>query len=323
MAMDSDDSTSWVSQKGQGAHWIEIHFGIKRLMSRIIVTPGEKDNYATLKKFNVQFFYKKNWFDFAQVDLSKSSDKTHKWEKKDGKFIIHLGGVDASNFRIYIPEGATYKGYAAIAEIATYIGSARIQYFDTRLKGLYFPIRNGFLPEKKSSYPNAPRTYRGGKHVGLDIYTYHTDVSYDPIPVDKKTPVHAADGGVIIRADWDYKPMTVKEWQRRSAYYQKNPRTFVMRSFGGIQIWIDHGNGIITTYNHLSRIDPDIKVGRRVKRGQQIGFVGNSGLLGEAEGKDYGMHLHFEIWVDSQYLGYGMPFEQVKKYITWIFFPLQ
>ncbi len=95
------------------------------------------------------------------------------------------------------------------------------------------------------------------------------------------------------------------------------------RSFGGIQVWIDHLNGIVTTYNHLSRIDPEIKKDGRVKKGQRLGWAGNSGLLGEAERKDYGTHLHFEIWIDGFYLGTGMSLKDIKKYITWIFFPLQ
>ena len=98
---------------------------------------------------------------------------------------------------------------------------------------------------------------------------------------------------------------------------------FVMRSFGGIQVWIDHRNGIVTTYNHLSRIDSSIKIGSTVKRGQRIGWAGNSGLYSESQGKNYGVHLHFEIWIDGYYLGYGMKHRDVMKYITWIFFQLQ
>ena len=122
-----------------------------------------------------------------------------------------------------------------------------------------------------------------------------------------------------MRADLDYKPMTPEEWKKQSQYYSSNARTFVKRSFGGIQVWIDHGNGILSTYNHLSRLDSSIKPGARVSRGERIGWIGNSGLYGEAEGKDYGMHLHFEIWIDGHYLGYGMEHEEVKRYLQWMF----
>ena len=323
-AIDSDKRSVWLSNKN-GSQWIEIDFGTKRLMSRIVVYPGKKDNYETIKYFILQFLYNNRWFDFVTVNIEETSKSSifnifssNKKSFKD-KGIVDLGGVDASSFRIFIPEDAIYNGYAAIAEIETYIGSNKLKYFDERLLGMFFPVKNGFLPEMDSSYPNAPRRYRGGKHVGLDILYYHTDNSYDPIRVDKNTPVYAADKGVILRADWNHKSMTVNEWMNQSGYFKRHPQTYVKRSFGGRQVWIDHENGIVTTYNHLSRIDKGIKKGTRVKKGQSIGWAGNSGLMGEAEGKDYGVHLHFEIWIDGYYLGYGMKIEDIRNYFIWIF----
>ncbi len=40
-AIDSEIKSSWVSGK-EGPHWIEIDFGAKRLMNKIIVYPGKK-----------------------------------------------------------------------------------------------------------------------------------------------------------------------------------------------------------------------------------------------------------------------------------------
>jgi murein DD-endopeptidase MepM/ murein hydrolase activator NlpD len=315
MAMDSDPETSWISQLGNGSHWLEIDFGIKRLMSHITVTPGKKDNSRTIRKFSLQFFHQEKWFDFVSVDCEANPNSV---------YDLNLGGVDASRFRILIPEGGTYKGYAAIAEIEARVGQGKIRYYDARLKKLIYPIKNGFLPEADSGYPNAPRAYRGGRHVGIDIHKYYDDDgTYQPKMVTRSTPILAAGEGTIIRADWDWKTHTPEEWKAQSAYYQKNQHTFDARSFGGRQVWIDHGDGVVTTYNHMSSIDKGITMGAKVKRGQKIGTVGNSGLLGEAEGKDYGIHLHFEIWVDSYYLGYGMDMAEVKNYVRWIFFPTQ
>ncbi|MBN1533084.1 MAG: M23 family metallopeptidase [Spirochaetes bacterium] len=320
MAMDSDRDTSWISEKSVGPHWIEIDFGIKRLMSSIIVHVGRKNNYRTVRTFTLQFLHQGVWFDFATVNCERRSFFGTRY---NDTITIDLGGVDASTFRIYIPPGGTYNGYAAISEIEAYVGTGRIRYYDERLKGLCFPIENGYLPEADESYPNAPRKYRGGRHVGLDIYYYHKDNSYDPLPVTKDTPVLAADDGEVIRVDRDYKALTVSEWKAQSQYYQNNPHTFDARSFGGRQVWIDHKNGVVTTYNHLSRIASGIRKGSSVSKGERIGWVGNSGLLGEAEGRQYGTHLHFEIWVDSYYLGCGMALPEIKNYLTWIFFPMQ
>ncbi len=319
-AIDSDDKSSWISGKN-GPHWIEIDFGSKRIMNKIAVCPGKKDNYNTLKYFILQFMYKNTWFDFSKTLLKENKN----WSFFSGsngnkkKNIIDLGGIDASKFRIFIPEDATFNGYAAVAEIEAYIGAYKLKYYDERLNGLFFPIKNGFLPEDNYRYPNSPRKYRGGTHVGVDILYYHGDNSYEPLLVNKNTSIHAAKGGIIIRADWDYKPMTAAEWKNQSEYFKKRPRTFVKRSFGGIQVWIDHEDGIVTTYNHLSEIDEAIKVGQEVKKGQRIGLAGNSGLLGEAEGKNYGVHLHFEIWIDGNFLGKGMKINDIKRYLVWIF----
>jgi murein DD-endopeptidase MepM/ murein hydrolase activator NlpD len=59
----------------------------------------------------------------------------------------------------------------------------------------------------------------------------------------------------------------------------------------GNAIVIDHKYGIVTRYAHLSGFN--VKPGQRVKRGDVIGFVGNSG-------KSTAPHLHYEVWVNDQ-----------------------
>ncbi|MGB4269454.1 MAG: M23 family metallopeptidase [Spirochaetota bacterium] len=318
-ALDDDETTSWISTRG-GEQWIEIDFGVKRILTDIEITAGTKDNYNTITYCILQFMYDGKWFDFLRVNFIQKDKKGIFGDSKYQRTVkVNLKGIDASTFRIYIPQDATIDGYAAIAEIAVYAGSAKLQYFDKRLYNLCFPIKNGLFPENDSGYPNAPRGYRGGTHYGLDIFYYYNEDNFLPIPVDENTPVLACNDGVVVRADIDYEPPTEDEWKSLSQYYQKNPATFIKRSFGGRQVWIDHGNGILSTYNHLSKIDEKIKVGTIVKKGQRIGWVGNSGLLGEAQGNKGGQHLHFELWVDGVYLGYNMSLNDIKRYLRWIF----
>ena len=51
-------------------------------------------------------------------------------------------------------------------------------------------------------------------------------------------------------------------------------------------IAIDHGYGFTTLYAHMQK--STVRVGQRVKRGEQVGTVGSSGMSS-------GSHLHYEV----------------------------
>ncbi|MBP3762412.1 MAG: peptidoglycan DD-metalloendopeptidase family protein [Bacteroidales bacterium] len=54
----------------------------------------------------------------------------------------------------------------------------------------------------------------------------------------------------------------------------------------GVVVLIDHGFGFKTLYAHMKKAT--VRVGQRVKRGEQIGIVGTSGMSS-------GSHLHYEV----------------------------
>ncbi len=54
--------------------------------------------------------------------------------------------------------------------------------------------------------------------------------------------------------------------------------------FSGNSVFLDHGDGLVTMYFHLSRID--VREGDEVRRGQVVGLVGSTG-------RSTGAHLHF------------------------------
>jgi murein DD-endopeptidase MepM/ murein hydrolase activator NlpD len=62
----------------------------------------------------------------------------------------------------------------------------------------------------------------------------------------------------------------------------------------GNYIRIRHGNGYKTAYSHMSRFMPNIKKGMKVRQGQQIGFVGSTGM-------STGPHLHYEVLVNNRF----------------------
>jgi len=75
------------------------------------------------------------------------------------------------------------------------------------------------------------------------------------------TPIYATGTGKVIRAD------------NRSTGYGKHIR-------------IDHGFGYVTLYAHLSKYN--VKKGKKVKRGDVIGYVGSTG-------RSQAPHLHYEV----------------------------
>lgn len=87
-------------------------------------------------------------------------------------------------------------------------------------------------------------------------------------------PVAAAAPGTVIFAGW----------------YVPSCHTCL----SGLTIEVDHGNGLLTYYGHLSQIN--VSKGQRVQRGQVMGI---SGMTGTATGP----HLHFGVY----YVDHGGP----------------
>ncbi len=79
------------------------------------------------------------------------------------------------------------------------------------------------------------------------------------------TEIYATGSATVIHADW------------KSGY--------------GKCVYLNHGYGYITRYAHMSEIK--VKSGQKVKRGQVIGLVGNTG-------KSTGPHLHYEVRKNGQ-----------------------
>lgn len=59
----------------------------------------------------------------------------------------------------------------------------------------------------------------------------------------------------------------------------------------GKKIFINHGYGYKTLYGHCSKLL--VEPGQKVKRGEVIGLVGNTGL-------SISPHLHYEVWVNNK-----------------------
>ncbi len=80
------------------------------------------------------------------------------------------------------------------------------------------------------------------------------------------TVIHSTGDGVVVQAD-------------NSAHGYGN------------HVIVDHGYGYETLYGHMSKIA--VRVGDAIKRGQLIGYVGNTGL-------STGPHVHYEVRKNKQ-----------------------
>ena len=80
----------------------------------------------------------------------------------------------------------------------------------------------------------------------------------------------------------------------------------------GLTVKIDHGYGYESLYAHLSAFAPGMRPGRRVQRGELIGYTGNTGIV-------EGPHLHYEIYKDGRAvnpLNYMFADVSPEEYVT-------
>ena len=113
------------------------------------------------------------------------------------------------------------------------------------------PVSNKDLKRMASGfgYRIDPHYKTRAMHTGMDF------------TANRGTPIYATGNGTVIRAD------------NSSKGY-------------GNHVRIDHGYGYVTLYAHMSKML--VKVGQKVKRGDIIGLVGNTG-------KSVGPHCHYEV----------------------------
>jgi murein DD-endopeptidase MepM/ murein hydrolase activator NlpD len=127
---------------------------------------------------------------------------------------------------------------------------------------LSYPVENPYITQYYGKTDFAEIAYRTKFHTGIDFKA----------PLG--TPIYAAADGIVKRVDNNDRG--VNRFQK----YQY-----------GKYILIDHQNNLTTLYAHLS--SAIVKTGEFVKRGQVIGYSGNTGY-------SIGPHLHFGLYYTPQ-----------------------
>jgi murein DD-endopeptidase MepM/ murein hydrolase activator NlpD len=112
---------------------------------------------------------------------------------------------------------------------------------------------SGWLVSAFSQMREHPILHVGRPHEGIDVVA------------PAGTPIEAPAAGVVVSAGW-------------------------VTGYGN-SVVLDHGFGVETRYAHASRLL--VRTGQRVKRGERIALVGNTGLA-------TGPHLHYEVHVNKK-----------------------
>ena len=134
-----------------------------------------------------------------------------------------------------------------------------------------------YEPEYYFKWP-VPDSYNITYGVGPRWGSYHTGID---IGGSHGMKICASESGVVIRTNTTC-----------THDYGKDGSCGCGGGYGNFII-VDHGNGFVTLYGHLSEVD--CTIGDRVKAGDVIGKMGSTGF-------STGDHLHFEI----RYNGYVM-----------------
>jgi murein DD-endopeptidase MepM/ murein hydrolase activator NlpD len=216
------------------------------------------------------------------------------WAEPSGQYLI-LAGRDALYF-YGLPERQTEIEAVQVLEGPQPHDPDLLN----RLRGLAVPIEGAKITSRDFQMPGAPRHYRLGVHEGIDFYGHTVGV-----PVNRRTAVRSVADGTVIRALVDHQPLTAlqaDEWYAQSRALGYTPQD-VLDGYRGMQIWIDHGEGVVSRYAHLGSIEPGIIEGEVVTQGQKIATVGNSGTPGSVESETNDVHLHLELWVGDHFVG--------------------
>ena len=127
--------------------------------------------------------------------------------------------------------------------------------FDQKIRKMMVPTQ----PPVESVSPGSGFGWRIDPFSGRSAL--HTGLDFAAAP---GTPIQAAAGGVVVALEF-------------------HPE------YGNL-IEIEHGNGLVTRYAHVSRMH--VKKGDLIRRGQTIAEVGTTG-------RSTGPHLHFEVLVQG------------------------
>lgn len=163
--------------------------------------------------------------------------------------------------------GKEYKKYKGILDYhyTIYSDIADVKKTDGKLKTvykMYYPIPQGYNYDHHDDF-GAVRTYGGDrKHMGNDIMA------------QKGIPIISVTDGIVEKMGWN--------------------------ELGGWRIGITDSKNKYWYYAHMSKYAEEIEKGSKIKAGDIIGYIGNSGYGPEGTVDQFDPHLHIQVGINSE-----------------------
>ncbi len=246
----------------------------------IVATSTTKEEVNKLITMSKTYSIKDKYLKKEIFELSEEMEKLKPQIEKiytmasatKGEDFINLWAVGGSSEEDDKKLVKDFKAHSKIPEDIIFIKQIKK---DLKLSEKYMERIKYFLKEREKLFSNIPTVWplKVGGYITSDYgwrkhpfyrkkLEWHKGLDIASWP---GAPIVATAGGKVIFAGW------------KGGY--------------GLTVIIQHKYGFTTRYAHLSRIKT--RVGRKVKRGDVIGFLGKSG-------RTTGYHLHYEIRIGLQ-----------------------
>jgi murein DD-endopeptidase MepM/ murein hydrolase activator NlpD len=253
-----------------------LTFGLYLVASSIFETPTEK-----IQKREIEYLKKLNKDQQERVDVL--SDIVAELENRDENVYRNIFGADP------IPKSIRDAGYGGVEKYATLEGYSNSELvvesqkkIDKLSKKLYILSKSydelEELANKKeemlASIP-AIQPIKSGKQIRIasgfgwrvhplyKVVKFHEGLDFSgPLGTD----IYATGDGTVVEVEYS-----------RRGY--------------GNKVVISHGYGYKTLYAHMHKFN--VRRGQKVKRGEKIGTIGNTGL-------STGPHLHYEVHINGK-----------------------
>ena len=218
--------------------------------------------------------------------IQSRQDELTNLEKFDRKLRL-ISGLQESATRIrYVGSGNNNSELRNQKKLDSQVLLAKLRKLDldTKLREISFFQLGAYLHEQKDKLARTPSIPPASGHISSrfgkrrDPFTGKTRFHWGlDISNREYTPIYAPADGIVdnTRVEGDL----------------------------GLFLVIDHGYNIVTRYGHLAKYE--VKAGRKVKRGDLIARIGNSG-------RSTAPHLHYEVLINDQYV-------DPEKFIFWRF----